>query len=86
MCKSLPGVSSGARGLKLCASLHLRPYFVYVSSEGETADAQARLSLVRVFSDVLVAFLYFDICHYRQSNLAIKNPELSQPVVAGHFQ
>ena len=42
--------------------------------------------LVRVFSDVLVAFLYFDICHYRQSNLAIKNPEFSQPVVAGHFQ
>ena len=43
-------------------------------------------SLVRVFSDVLVAFLYFDICHYRQSNLAIENPEFSQPVVAGHFQ
>ena len=42
--------------------------------------------LVRVFSDVLVAFLYFDICHYRQSNLAIENPEFSQPVVAGHFQ
>ena len=45
MRKSLPGVSSGARGLKLYASLHLRPYFVYVSSEGETADAQARLTL-----------------------------------------
>ena len=44
------------------------------------------LVLVRVFSDVLVAFLYFDICHYRQSNLAIENPEFSQPVVAGHFQ
>ena len=29
-------------------------------------------SIVRVFSDVLVAFLYFDICHYRQSNLAIE--------------
>ena len=42
--------------------------------------------LVRVFSDVLVAFLNFDICHYRQSNLAIENPEFSQPVVAGHFQ
>ena len=28
------------------------------------------IKLVRVFSDVLVAFLYFDICHYRQSNLA----------------
>ena len=42
--------------------------------------------LARVFSDVLVAFLYFDICHYRQSNLAIENPEFSQPVVAGHFQ
>ena len=42
--------------------------------------------LVRVYSDVLVAFLYFDICHYRQSNLAIENPEFSQPVVAGHFQ
>ena len=41
---------------------------------------------VRVFSDVLVAFLYFDICHYRQSNLAIENPEFSQPVVTGHFQ
>ena len=24
----------------------------------------ARVSLVRVFSDVLVAFLYFDICHF----------------------
>ena len=45
-------------------------------------------SIVRVFSDVLVAFLYFDICHYQycQSNLAIENPEFSQPVVAGHFQ
>ena len=43
-------------------------------------------TLVRVFSDVLVAFLYFDICHYCQSNLAIENPEFSQPVVAGHFQ
>ena len=45
MSKSLPGISSGARDHKLCASLHLRPYFVYMSSEGETADAQARLSL-----------------------------------------
>ena len=44
------------------------------------------IKLVRVFSDVLVAFLYFDICHYRQSNLAIENPEFSKPVVAGHFQ
>ena len=26
-------------------------------------------------SDVLVAFLYFDIFHYRQSNLAIENSE-----------
>ena len=42
--------------------------------------------LVRVFSDVLVAFLYFDICHNRQSNLVIETPEFSQPVVAGHFQ
>ena len=42
--------------------------------------------VVRVFSDVLVSFLYFDICHYGQSNLAIENPEFSQPVVAGHFQ
>ena len=46
----------------------------------------ASLALVRVFSDVLVAFIYFDICHYRQSKLAIENPEFSQPVVAGHFQ
>ena len=43
-------------------------------------------AIVRVFSDVSVAFLYFDICHQRQSNLAIENPEFSQPVVAGHFQ
>ena len=43
------------------------------------------IKLVRVFSDVLVAFLYFDIYHYRQSNLAIENPEFSQPVVAGPF-
>ena len=42
--------------------------------------------VVRVFSDILVAFLYFDICHNRQSNLAIQNTEFSQPVVAGHFQ
>ena len=42
--------------------------------------------IVQVFSDILVAFHYFDICHNRQSNLAIKNPEFSQPVVAGHFQ
>ena len=42
--------------------------------------------IVRVFSDVLMAFLYFDICHYRQSSLGIKNSEFSQPVVAGHFQ
>ena len=46
----------------------------------------AELVRGRVCSDVLVAFLYFDICHYRQSNLAIENPEFSQPVVAGHFQ
>ena len=46
----------------------------------------AAFNVVRVFSDVLVAFLYFDICHYRQSNLAIENPEFPQPVVAGHFQ
>ena len=44
----------------------------------------SREQVDRVFSDVLVAFLYFDICHYRQSNLAIKNPEF-QPVVAGHL-
>ena len=41
---------------------------------------------LRVFSDVLVAFLYFDIRHYRQSNLAYENPEFSQPVLAGLFQ
>ena len=46
---------------------------------------KGRADLVRVFSDVLVAFLHFDICHYRQSNIAIENPEFSQPVVAGHF-
>ena len=44
------------------------------------------IKLVQVFSDVLVAFLYFDICHYRQSNLAIENPEFSWPAVAGHIQ
>ena len=43
-------------------------------------------TLVRAFSDVSVAFLYFDICHNRQSNLAIENPEFFQPVLAGHFQ
>ena len=46
----------------------------------------AWVDLVRVFSDVVVAFLYFDIGQYRQSNLAIENPEFSQPVLAGHFQ
>ena len=35
------------------------------------------MEIVRVFSDGLVAFLYFDICHYRQSNLAVENPEFS---------
>ena len=48
-------------------------------------SVRTRTQLVLVFSDVLVAFLYFDICHYRLSNLAIENPEFSQPVVAGHF-
>ena len=41
--------------------------------------------LVRVFSDVLVAFLYFDICHYRQSNLAIENPEFFSQSWLGTF-
>ena len=46
-----------------------------------------RFRIVRVYSKVLVAFLYFDICNYRQSNfIAIENPEFSQSVVAGHFQ
>ena len=53
----------------------------FLSKEGRLCG-----KVVRVFSDVLVAFLYLDICHYRQSNLAIENPEFSQPVVAGHFQ
>ena len=52
----------------------------------QKSEITAWVSLVRVFSDVLVAFPYFDICHYRQSNLGIENPEFSQPVVAGHFQ
>ena len=30
-----------------------------------TESMQVRLLQVQVFSDVLVAFLYFDICHYR---------------------
>ena len=54
--------------------------------EVTNVNKKTYIKLVRVFSDVLVAFLYFDICHYRQSNLAIENPEFSQPVVAGHFQ
>ena len=55
--------------------------------EGKDQESiQSSTTLVRVFSDGLVAFLYFDICHYRQSNLVVKNPEFSQPVVAGHFQ
>ena len=56
------------------------------ASQVNTLVAAANSHVVRVFSDVLVAFLYFDICHYRQSNLAIENPEFSQPVVAGLFQ
>ena len=35
--------------------------------------------LVRVFSDVLVAFLYFDSCHLRQSNSHYDTPEFSSP-------
>ena len=57
-----------------------------VHDSSQCSDSAIPNSLVRVFSDVLVAFLYFDICHNRQSNLAIENPEFSQPVVAGHFQ
>ena len=49
-------------------------------------DLYLLYKVVRVFSDVLVAFLYFDICNYRQSNLAIETPEFSQPVMAGNFQ
>ena len=55
---------------------------VFPKTKGDSITGQ---DIVRVFSDVLVAFLYFDICHNRQSNLAIENPEFSQPVVAGHF-
>ena len=51
-----------------------------------TGVSPSPAGLVRVFSDVLVAFLYSDSCHYRQSNLAIENPEFSKPVMAGHFQ
>ena len=39
------------------------------------------MMLVRVFSDILVVLLYFDIYHLRQSNIAIDLPEFSQPVV-----
>ena len=60
--------------------------WVYLIHTVLCVEGQAWFSLVRVFSDGLVAFLYFDICHNRQSNLAIENPEFSQPVVAGHFQ
>ena len=40
-----------------------------------------RYFVVRIFSDVLVVFTT-----YRQSNLAIENAEVPQPVLAGHFQ
>ena len=66
--------------------IYLPDYFVVGIFHGLSCKICARGPIVRVFSDVLVAFLYFDICHYRQSNLAIENPECSQPVVAGHFQ
>ena len=33
--------------------------------------------LVRVFSDVLVAFLYFDICHYLVANIKIWKSHLN---------
>ena len=56
------------------------------TSDQTSKNSPSPHRLVRVFSDILVAFLYFDICHYRQSNLGIENPELFQPVVAGHFQ
>ena len=59
---------------------------ILVSCIPKTPVQASAVRLVRVFSDVLVAILYFDICHYRQSNLAIENPEFSQPVVAGHFK
>ena len=34
-------------------------------------------NLVRVFSDVLVAFLYFDICHYLVANIKILKSHLN---------
>ena len=35
------------------------------SVSSEVKQRRARLVVVRAFSDVLVAFLYFDICHYK---------------------
>ena len=67
-------------------AVHLFTCVAKAVTSRRSREFVSRPLLVRVFSDVLVAFLYFDICHYRQSNLAIENPEFSQPVVAGHFQ
>ena len=33
----------------------------------------AGIGLVRVFSDVLVSFLYFDICHYQNMEKPLKH-------------
>ena len=37
----------------------------------------AQETLVRVFSDVLVAFLYFDICHLLVANIKICKSHLN---------
>ena len=46
MYKSLPDVSSAARGINFDLSLHLHPYFVYVSSGGSGEYVLSRKSYV----------------------------------------
>ena len=86
LCQGGKGLYVGREGVPVdnCSREECEPVIVFESLWcGDTIHTvEAYSILVRVFSDVLVAFLYFDICHNRQSNLAIENPEFSQPVVA----
>ena len=43
------------------------PKFIVSNQKEESISIQSvNSALVRVFYDVLVAFLYFDICHYQK--------------------
>ena len=51
-------------------------HFNWASSR-ENLSSRFPKKLVGVFSDVLVAFLYFDICHYQVANIKIWKSHLN---------